>query len=129
MTSQAQAETPMTGVHGLAFVGFPLHAAKKPSIERAAHLGAIHIPMLFVQGNRDALADLTLLEPVIAELGDRAVLHMIEGADHSLHVPARTGRTDRDVLGSIAGTMAQWMKGATRGLVGDAGIEPATPPV
>jgi len=92
MTSQAQAKQPLANVSGLAFFGFPLHAAGKPSIERAAHLADIGIPMLFLQGTRDKLAELDLFKPVIAGLGERATLHLVEGADHSFHVRARSGR-------------------------------------
>src|SRR5689334_6529543 len=87
MTSQAQAEAPLPGVRGLAFIGFPLHPAGKPGIDRAEHLSRVEVPMLFVSGSRDALAELDLLEPVVAELGERATLHLIAAADHSLKVP------------------------------------------
>ena len=89
MTSQAQALAPLPGVRGLAFVGFPLHPAGKPGIERAEHLGQVEIPMLFVSGDRDALAELDLLKPVVAELGNRATLRVVEGADHSFRVAAK----------------------------------------
>src|SRR5476651_599265 len=94
MTSQAQAAAPLAGVHGLAFLGFPLHPAGKPSSERAEHLFDIHIPMLFMQGSRDKLAELSLLEPLIKQLGPSASLHLVPEADHSFHVPARSGRND-----------------------------------
>src|ERR1700716_3776185 len=97
MTSQAQAIVPLAGVAGLAFLGFPLHPAGKPSDERAKHLDDVRIPMLFLQGTRDELADLALLKPVVDRLGDRATLELFEGADHSFHVPARTGRKDAEV--------------------------------
>src|SRR5690349_1856819 len=93
MTSQAQAVEPLPGVRGLAFVGFPLHPAGKPGIERADHLSRLEVPMLFVSGERDALAEMELLKPVVAGLGDRATLHVIAAADHSLRVPAKSGRT------------------------------------
>ena len=109
MTSQAQAMAPLNGVHGLAFLGFPLHPAGKPSSDRASHLSDVHIPLLFVQGNRDNLAELKLLEPVVKRLGPSASLHLVEGADHSFHVPARSGRNDRDVIGEILDTLAAWI--------------------
>lgn len=109
MTSQAQAANPLPDVRGLAFVGFPLHPAKKPSIERAAHLSEVNIPMLFLQGTRDDLADLTLLEPIVAQLGSRATLKRIEGADHSFHVLVRSGRNDREVMEELADAVAGWV--------------------
>jgi hypothetical protein len=86
MTSQAQAEAALPGVRGLVFLGFPLHPAGRPSAERAEHLAEVHVPMLFLQGTRDALAELSLLRPVISRLGDRATLELFEDADHSFHV-------------------------------------------
>jgi predicted alpha/beta-hydrolase family hydrolase len=109
MTSQAQAIAPLDGVHGLAFLGFPLHPAGKPSSDRAKHLADVHVPMLFVQGTRDGLAELKLLEPVVKSLGPSATLHRVEGADHSFHVPARSGRNDREVMNEILGTFAAWI--------------------
>jgi uncharacterized protein len=108
MTSQAQAKQPLAGVRGLAFFGFPLHAAGKPSSERAAHLADIEIPMLFLQGTRDKLAELDLLKPVIDGLGERATLHLVEGADHSFHVPARSGRKDEDVMNEMLDILVAW---------------------
>jgi predicted alpha/beta-hydrolase family hydrolase len=108
MTSQAQASGPLEGVLGLAFFGFPLHPAKKPSRERAAHLSNVTIPMLFLQGTRDALADLSELEPVVHSLGNRATLKLFEDADHSYHVPARTGRKDAGVLSEVLDAFAAW---------------------
>jgi predicted alpha/beta-hydrolase family hydrolase len=108
MTSQAQAKQPLANVRGLAFFGFPLHAAGKPSIERAAHLADIEIPMLFLQGTRDKLAELDLLKH-IAALGARATLHLVEGADHSFHVPARSGRKDDDVMHEVLDTFVKWI--------------------
>jgi len=108
MTSQAQAKQPLAGVRGLAFFGFPLHAAGKPSSERAAHLSDIEIPMLFLQGTRDKLAELDLLKPVIDGLGERAALHLVEGADHSFHVPARSGRKDEDVMNEMLDILVAW---------------------
>lgn len=108
MTSQAQAANALPGVSGLAFVGFPLHPAKKPSDERAAHLAEVELPMLFLQGTRDELADLELLEPLVARLGDRATLKKIEGADHSFHVLARSGRNDREALDELLDAFMAW---------------------
>ena len=98
MTSQAQAAEPLPNLRALIFLGFPLHAAGKPSRERGAHLAEIRIPMLFLQGTRDALADLGELQPLIASLGKRATLRLFQDADHSFHVPAKTGRTDAEVM-------------------------------
>jgi predicted alpha/beta-hydrolase family hydrolase len=109
MTSQAQAIAPLPDVQGLAFLGFPLHAAGKPSDERAKHLFDIHIPMLFLQGSRDKLAELTLLEPLIKKLGPSASLHLVPEADHSFHIPARSGRKDRDVMNEILDKFAAWI--------------------
>nr|WP_202627018.1 alpha/beta family hydrolase [Steroidobacter agaridevorans] len=108
MTSQAQATKPLAEVRGLAFVGFPLHPAKKPSTERATHLSDVKIPMLFLQGTRDELADLTLLEPIVQKLGPSATMKRIDGADHSFHVLARSGRNDREVMEELAETIASW---------------------
>jgi predicted alpha/beta-hydrolase family hydrolase len=112
MTSQAQALLPLAGVHGLAFFGFPLHPAGKPSSERAKHLADVHVPMLFLQGTRDALAELTLLEPVVKGLGPLATLHPVRDADHSFHVLARSGRNDGEVMNEILDAFAAWA-GAT----------------
>jgi predicted alpha/beta-hydrolase family hydrolase len=109
MTSQAQAAAALAEVAGLAFVGFPLHPAKRPADERGAHLAGVKIPMLFLQGTRDELADLSLLTPLVEKLGARATLKRIEGADHAFHVLARTGRSDREVLDEIADSLASWM--------------------
>ena len=109
MTSQAQAIAPLTGVHGLAFLGFPLHPAGKPSTDRAAHLTNIKVPMLFMQGTRDTLAELKLLEPVVKSLGRKATLHVVEGGDHSFHVLARSGRKDADAMVEICDAVAAWL--------------------
>ena len=109
MTSQAQAIKPLEGVRGLVFFAYPLHTAGKPSVDRAAHLASVAIPMLFLQGTKDALAELELLRSVTAGLGDRATLALFEDADHSFHVAARTGRKDADVLDGILNTAAAWM--------------------
>ena len=109
MTSQAQAVKPLPGVRGLVFIGFPLHAAGKPADERAAHLFDVKVPMLFLQGSRDALADLALLEPIVGRLGERATLEVFDDADHSFHVPARSGRKDADVMADLLDRAARWM--------------------
>ena len=109
MASQAQAASPLPGVNGLVFLGFPLHPAGKPGIERAAHLAAVHIPMLFVQGTRDALADRVLLQEVTAQPGLRASIEWLAEADHAFHVPARTGRRDGEVREALLAAAAQWM--------------------
>jgi uncharacterized protein len=109
MASQAQAAAPMAGVVGLAFFGFPLHPAGKPSIERAEHLAEIAVPMLFLQGRRDSLADLELLEPMVGRLGAPALLHLLADADHSFHVPARSGRRDDEVMQEILDAFATWV--------------------
>jgi predicted alpha/beta-hydrolase family hydrolase len=111
MTSQAQASAPLPGVRGLAFVGFPLHPAGKPSIDRAEHLARIELPMLFLQGTRDTLAEVTLIEPVVQRLGPRGTLHLEEGADHSFHVLARSGRNDREVMAEILDAFVKWIGG------------------
>src|ERR1700744_1476744 len=108
MTSQAQAPAPLPGVRGLAFVGFPLHPAGKPSTGRADHLAAIDIPMLFLQGSRDSLAEVALIEDVVKRLGSRARLYLEEGADHSFHVLARPGRKDSEVMNEILDAFADW---------------------
>ena len=100
----------MAGVRGLAFFGFPLHAAGKPSSERADHLADIRIPLLFLQGTNDKLTELSLLKPVVKHLGALATLHLIDGADHSFHVPARSGRNDREVMVELLDTFAAWIK-------------------
>jgi predicted alpha/beta-hydrolase family hydrolase len=109
MTSQAQAAAPMPEVRGLIFLGFPLHAAKKPSQERAAHLSDVQVPMLFLQGTRDALAELDQLEPVCKALGTRATLTLFDEADHSFHVPARPGRKDFEVRAELLDALAAWI--------------------
>ena len=109
MSSRAQAEAPLTNARGLVFFGFPLHPVKKPSDQRAEHLAQIRIPMLFLQGTRDALADSELLHALVMRLGRRAKLIEIEGADHSFHVPKRSGRTDEEILESVLDDLAAWL--------------------
>jgi predicted alpha/beta-hydrolase family hydrolase len=109
MTSQAQALKPLPGVRGLAFLGFPLHPAGKPGIDRAAHLSDVAIPMLFVSGEKDALAELDLLRPVVAALGDRATLHLVAHADHSFKVAAKSGRTPADAEAEALDAVAAWI--------------------
>jgi len=109
MTSQAQAAAPLEGVRGLVFFAFPLHPAGKPSVERAAHLAAVTIPMLFLQGTHDALAQLDLLQATVAGL-DLATLDLFPQADHAFHVPAKSGQKDADVLAAIVDTAMIWMK-------------------
>jgi len=107
MTSQAQAAAPLPGVRGLVFLGFPLHPAGRPSAERAEHLFAVKIPMLFLQGTRDALAELSLLEPLMARIGESATLERFEGADHSFHV--RGAGNDAQAMSLLAVTIARWV--------------------
>lgn len=109
MTSQAQAAEPLPGARGLVFLGFPLHPAGKPSTDRAEHLFSVGVPMLFLQGTRDTLADVTLLQPLIARLGERATLTLFDGADHSFRAPARTARPAASLLPEIAQATAAWI--------------------
>jgi uncharacterized protein len=109
MTSRAQAAAPLPRVEGLAFTGFPLHPAGAPGTDRADHLRDVHVPMLFLQGTRDTLADLDLMRSVCAGLGDRATLHVIEGADHGFAVLKRSGRTGDEVMGEIVGKCVAWL--------------------
>ena len=113
MTSQAQAATPLPGVRGLAFLGFPLHPAGRPSQERGQHLFDVRIPMLFLQGTRDTLAMQDQLEPLCNALGARATLQLFRDADHSFHVPARSGRTDSEVRNDMLDALAAWIDGVT----------------
>ena len=109
MTSQAQAASPLAGVRGLAFLGFPLHPAGRPAADRGEHLLEVRIPMLFLQGTRDALAELALLRTLVERLGEVATLRLFQDADHSFHVPARTGRKDSDVRRELLGALAEWI--------------------
>ena len=110
MTSQAQANEPLAHVLGLVFFGFPLHPAKCPSSSRADHLARVKIPMQFLQGDRDALADLAVLEPVTKRLGERCTLVAIRYADHSFHVPVRSGRTDDEVKDEMIRSFSKWVR-------------------
>lgn len=109
MTSQAQARGPLPQVHGLAFLGFPLHPAGKPGVDRSEHLADVHIPMLFVSGSRDALAEMDLLKPVVDRLGERAALYVVDQADHSFNVQAKSGRASADAEAEALDAMAEWM--------------------
>jgi predicted alpha/beta-hydrolase family hydrolase len=109
MTSQAQAIAPLPGVRGLVFLGFPLHPAGKPSIDRAAHLDDVRIPMLFLQGTNDELAQLALLQSVVVRLGPSATLELFEDADHSFHAPARTGHKDADIRQAMVTATMKWL--------------------
>ncbi len=113
MTSQAQSKAPLPGVKGIAFLGFPLHPDGKPSTERAAHLADIAIPMLFLQGTRDKLADLGHLKPVIERLGPKATLHEVEGGDHSFAVLKKSGRTNDEALTEVLDTLVAWIDALT----------------
>jgi len=108
MTSQAQASQPMAGVHGLVFFGFPLHPPGRPGTSRAEHLTSVDVPMLFLQGTRDEFAQLDLLQRVVASLGDRATLHLVEDGNHSFKVPKRTGKSEADVMNELADTFVEW---------------------
>jgi len=112
MTSKAQAESPLPLVQGLAFLGFPLHSAGRPSDERANHLTKVEIPMLFLQGTRDALADRHLLEKLTQQLGPRATLNLLSDADHSFHVLSRSGRKDADVRVEVLDALGTWIETA-----------------
>ncbi len=115
MTSQAQAASPLPGVRGLAFVGFPLHPAGKPADERAKHLFEVGVPMLFLQGTRDALADLTLMQALVRRLGDKAALALFDDADHSFHVRATSGGSDAQTLLAMLEAAARWIGAVARG--------------
>jgi predicted alpha/beta-hydrolase family hydrolase len=108
MTSRAAAAEPLPGVAGIAFLGFPLHPDKQPGTSRADHLAKVTIPLLFLNGTRDTLAELSLLEPIVAKLGSRATLHVVQHADHMFHVLKKSGRTDEQVLDELADAVAAW---------------------
>ena len=109
MTSQAQAASPMPNVRGLIFLGFPLYPAGKPSDARALHLAHVQIPMLFLQGTRDALADIGLMGATLESLGNVATLKAIDQADHSFHVPKRSGQNDAQVIAVLCGLISAWI--------------------
>jgi uncharacterized protein len=113
MTSQAQAASPLVDVRGLVFLGFPLHPPKQPSETRAQHLFKVKIPLLFLQGTRDTFAELSLLRPLVTRLGGRATLTLIQDADHSFHVPARTGRTDAQMQTEMLNALSSWTASLT----------------
>jgi len=113
MTSQAQAGAPLPGIRGLAFLGFPLHPAGRPSQERGKHLFDVRLPMLFLQGTRDALAEPQQLVPLCQALGARATLKLFENADHSFHVSARSGRNDAQLRGEMMDALAEWIEALT----------------
>ncbi len=115
MTSTAAGEEPLEGVVGLAFFGFPLHPSGRPSAERGAHLSGVRLPMLFLQGSRDPLADLSLLRPLLRELRPPPSLHVVDGADHGFHVLKRSGRTDVDVLDELCDRVAGWVREVVAG--------------
>ena len=108
MTSTAASQHPLDKVRGLVFFGFPLHPPNQPGTKRAEHLRKVTVPMLFLQGTRDTLADLTLLRPIVANLGAQATLHIIDSADHSFHVLKSSGKTDAEILRELAQTTARW---------------------
>ena len=110
MTSQAEAIKPLQNVRGLAFLGFPLHPPKMPSVERADHLFAIRIPMLFLQGTHDEFAELSLLRPLVERLGPRATISLFDAANHAFHAPKRTGISDAEIRTELAQAIAAWMK-------------------
>jgi len=113
MTSHAQAASPLSGVRGLVFLGFPLHPAGRASEERGKHLFEVRIPMFFMQGTRDQLADLPLVQALVGRLGGRATLKLLEDADHSFHVPARTGRKDSEIITEMLDAMTGWIAGVS----------------
>lgn len=115
MSSAAQALSPLPQVRGLVFLAFPLHPAGRPGSERATHLSKLTLPLLFIQGTRDALAQKALLEPLIERLGTRASVHWLQGADHGFHVAARSGRTDTDVREEYVEVLSRWLERIARG--------------
>jgi predicted alpha/beta-hydrolase family hydrolase len=113
MTSRAAAASPLEGVAGLAFLGFPLHPAGQPGVSRADHLAKVDLPLLFLQGTRDTLAGLDLLRPVVESLGARATLRVFEDADHSFHVRKKSGGSDEETLDELAVAIAEWRRERT----------------
>jgi len=124
MTSQAQALEALPAVRGIVFLGFPLHPAGRPASERGGHLADVGVPMLFLQGTRDALAELALVRETTGRLGARATLHVVEGADHSFHVLARSGRDDRQVREELLAAIGDWMRGLAPGHCAPAAARP-----
>ncbi|UCD24444.1 MAG: alpha/beta hydrolase [Gemmatimonadota bacterium] len=114
ISSHIAADEPPSELSGLVFLGYPLHAPKKPDTKRAGHLGQIRIPMLFLQGTRDDLADLTLLKPIVEQLGSKATMHVVDGGNHSFKVLKRTGRTEDDVMVEITDTIVGWSQDLAR---------------
>ena len=110
MSSTAAAEGALPDLRGLVFYGFPLHAPGRTEAKRADHLQQVEAPLLFLQGTRDKLADLAKLRPVLRKLGRRAQLHVVEGGDHSFHVPKRSGRSDGEVQAELADRVAEWAR-------------------
>lgn len=108
MSSGAEAHGPM-GIKGLAFLGFPLHPPGAPATTRGDHLADVKVPMLFLQGTNDEFAELDLLKPLVKGLGKRATLHLVEEANHSFRVPAKTGRKEADVMAELADTLSAWI--------------------
>jgi predicted alpha/beta-hydrolase family hydrolase len=115
MASNAAAREPLTGVRGLAFFGFPLHAPGRDSADRGAHLAEVGLPMLFLQGTRDKLANLDLLRPLLAEVRPPPSLHVVVDADHGFHVPKRSGRSDEEVLDELCRVLAEWARSVLDG--------------
>jgi predicted alpha/beta-hydrolase family hydrolase len=113
MTSGAQARERLPGVHALVFLGFPLHPPKQPGVSRAEHLAGVHVPMLFLQGTRDDLADLALVTGVCRDLGPRATLHVVDGANHAFEVLKRSGRTNEEVREELVRTTEEWCRALT----------------
>ena len=109
MSSQAQAIAPLPKVHGLAFIGFPLHTAHHPTDDRAKHLFDVKLPMLFLQGTQDELADLTLLTPLLKRLGEQVTLELFDHANHAFHVPKRSGRSDAQILDELIRALGRWI--------------------
>ncbi len=127
MTSLAAAEQILESISGLVFFGFPLHPPQRPGIKRAEHLKLVKQPMLFLQGTRDELADLTLLRPICEQLGSQATLYIIEGADHSFHVLKRSGKTDAEALGELARTVEVWTADQSAPATAKESTRPARP--
>jgi predicted alpha/beta-hydrolase family hydrolase len=121
MTSQAAAASPMPGLRGIGFLGFPLHPPGRPSLDRAEHLRNVRVPMLFLQGTRDRLADVALMAEAARQLGDRATLRLLEGADHSFHAPGRNAHSDAEIQREMLDAFAVWVENAAARSPGDGG--------